>query len=517
LFISILIILVRKIDFLRQNQGGACVAVTYTTIEEARLAFNGLNGYIEQSREIVVNGSYLKTEATIGKQYCRLKAIWYLTQSTGNAMISFSQEKSALDACQSFKNLHYQCHYERSTNLPTLKVIYYLGVNNGKAFINFESSQQANSAVLRMNSPLSIKIARDKNNRGNSVLFQSCPRDFDEEDVCTYFQDCTGVVSVQVLRGRKNQRFEKPDSAEDDIRSIFISYKSFQNDTITFNPKITNGRLEAYVEFLDINDLKEAIEDMNGKTGLIGCGKVRLSERIQPKRNDTKKKKEDEYVIKFHHLNASVDKYDLIQILKENQLYDNVKNVIVFRQKLDNNKFTIPGAGDSMLKKQEADLDILRSTFINRQDLFSSIPNCQISSSTPNGTVTALVLFNDPVDVLTAIQAYDDKKIQLFLGTSKLRLIPSMTHEIFINAALTKAIPEKIQQTIQRIRERFKRVYIKAVPSKKTDKAATMKIFIDGDDVREITMAKIEFDNLMKGIEYKFKDDLEKVSFSAFV
>jgi hypothetical protein len=150
--------------------------------------------------------------------------------------------------------------------------------------------------------------------------------------------------------------------------------------------------------------------------------------------------------------------------------------------------------------------------FFNGKDLFHSLPDCQISSSTPDGIVTALVLFKDPVDVTTAIETYDNQEIELLLRITKLRLIPSISHEIFINAALTQAIPEKIQQAIQRIRENFKRVYIKAIPSNKTEKAATMKIFINGDDIQQVTMAKIEFDNLMKGMEYKFENDLEKVT-----
>jgi hypothetical protein len=77
---------------------------------------------------------------------------------------------------------------------------------------------------------------------------------------------------------------------------------------------------------------------------------------------------------------------------------------------------------------------------------------------------------------------------------------------------LTQVIPDKIEQAIQRMRERFKRVFIKAIPSKNTDKAASMKIIIDGDDIQQITMAKIEFDNLTKGLEYKFENDAEKVS-----
>ncbi len=473
-----------------------------------------MNGFNERGHDIAVSSSCLKTDATADRQNCRLKAIWYLTLSTGNGRIIFSDEKSAINACQLFKGLYYHCHYERSTNFPTLKIIYYLANNSGKAFINFDTPQQAQNAVEKMDMEPLITLARERYTGTSSVLYQSIPEDYDEEDVRDQFRCCTGVSNVQVLRGRRNQRFVKPNTAEDDIKSIFSSYKSFQPDTITCNSSIINGKMEVYVEFLDLEDLKQAIKELDGRMGLIGCGKMRLSERIQPKSKvDAKKKKENEYIVKFQRLNRSCDKYDLIKILKENQLYDNVKNVIIFRQKLDEKKSTsIFGNSISTSVEQDMGLSHLRSMFRSAQDLFHSVPDCQISSSTPDGTVTAVVLFKDPLDVLTAIQTFDNEELELFLHTSKLRLIPSISHEIFINAALTQVIPDKIEQAIQRMRERFKRVFIKAIPSKNTDKAATMKIIIDGDDIQQITRAKIEFDNLTKGLEYKFENDAEKVS-----
>ncbi|CAF2857190.1 unnamed protein product, partial [Rotaria sp. Silwood2] len=500
---------IRKIDFIRQNENSSCVAVTYTTVEQARVAFCELNGYIEQGREIAVSDSCLKTDAIIGKQNCRLKAIWYLTQSTGNGRITFRKEKSALDAYELFKRLSYQCRYERLTDVPTLKVVYYLSEHSGKAFINFESLQQAQDAVERVNNPQMITLTQNKQNRVGSVLLQGFRKDFDEEDVRSQFQGFSGLVDVQILRGRKGQIFRKPNSAEDDIKSIFNRYESFQRDTITFNPKIFNGKIEAFVEFLNITELKQAMEEINGRTGVIGCGKVRLSERIQKRKDEVKKKKEDEYAIQFQRLNISLDKYDLIKILKENQLYDDVKNVIIFRQKLENRNSTTTRTTVA-LEEDDIGLVGLRSMFLSSKNLFRSIPDCQIPSCTPDGTVTALILFNDPTDITTAIQTYDNQVIKLFKGSSKLRLIPSMAHEIFVNAALTKAIPDKIQQVVQYVREKCKRVYIKAVSSEKTEKATTMKIFIDGDDIQQITIAKITFDKLMKGMEYRFEDDSEK-------
>ena len=507
------LILVRRIDFIRQNEQGWCVTVTYTTIEEARLAVASLNGHIERGREIGVSSSCLQTDAATDRQICRLKAIWHLTQSTGNGKIIFSDEKNALDAFQLFKQLNYQCHYERLTDTPTLKVIYYLAENTGKAFINFETVLQAQSAVTRMNDAPAITLARAGFSSTKSVLFQGIPKEFDEVDVRNHFRYCHGVGNVQVLRGRRGQRFQKPASAEEDLRSIFNSYPSFQPNTITFHENIINGKVEAYVEFLDMIDLKLAIDNLDGRMGLLGCGKVRLSERVRRRKNNGEKKKENEYIVRFQRLNRLYDRYDLITILQENQLYDHVKNVIVFRQKPDDKRSASIWL-DSPAAPPEEDFGLshLRSMFANVQELFHSMPDCQIASSQPNGTVTAFVLFRDPTDIMTAIQTFDNQQIELSNRMSKLRLIPSVSHEIFINAALTQAIPKKIEEAIERIRGRFRRVYIKATPSQKSEGVATMRIFLDSDDIQQITMAKIEFDNLTKGLEYQFENDAEKVS-----
>ena len=470
---------------------------------------------MERGRDIAVSSSCVQTDGTSDRQICRLKAIWHLTQSSGNGKIIFNDEKNALDAFQLFKRLSYHCNYERLTDIPTLKVIYYLGENSGKAFVNFESSLQAQTAVTRMNNSPAISLVRAGFTATKSVLYQGIPREFDEIDVRNHFRHCQGVGNVQVLRGRRGQRFQRPPSAEDDIRLIFQSYPSFQPNTITFHDHIVNGKLEAYVEFLDSTDLKLAMDNLDGRAGLLGCGKVRLSERVRQKRGDgeKKKKRENEYIVRFQRLNRFFDRYDLIQILQENQLYDHVKNVIVFRQKPEDKRSASPYSDFSTIPLDEDfGLSRLRSMFADAHDAFHSVPDCQISSSLPNGTVTAFILFKDPTDIITAIQMFDSQHLELSHRMCKLRLIPSVSHEIFINAALTQAIPQKIEEAIERIRGKFKRVYIKSVPSKKAESAPTMKIFLDSDDIQQITMAKIEFDNLMKGVEYQFEKDAEKVS-----
>lgn len=499
---------IRKIDFLRSNHDGACVAVTYSTIEQARNACQQLN----HSQSIAATGSYLKTDAFIGKQTYRLKAIWYLTAGKGTAMIGFNQVQSAIDACQIFKRLNYQCHYERSTDLPTLKVVFYIAQSRRKAFVHFPTYDQAIEFVAKIGNPLEVRLAHNQFARPGSVLCQGFTCEFDEEDIRDHFREHSTIIDVQVLRGTPAQRFEKPDSADEELRQIFSRYKSFQSDSITFNSKIVNGRLEAYIEFLDRDDLQQAIADLNGQLGLIGNGKIRLSERILPRRESTKKTKENEYVIRFHSLDKTHDRYDLMKIIKDNQLHDHVKYVTVFRQKLDRTNMSNEDVKEFYKEEQQTGLECLRQMFDEEKDLFNSTPDCQIVSCFPNGTVTAIVQFSDPVDVLTATQTFSNRRIEMFLVASKLRLIPTITHEIFINSALTKVMTDKIQQSIEFIREKFKRVFIRELTPKNTDKTTSnRKILIDSDDLEQVTMAKIQFDNLLKGFEYKFFDQPEKV------
>ncbi|CAF3418160.1 unnamed protein product [Rotaria socialis] len=436
---------IRKIDFIRKGEHSSCVAVTYAKVEQAHSAFCGLNGYIEQGREIVVTDS----------------SIWYLTKSTGNGRIIFEKDNSARDAHKLFRRLGYECRYEHLTNLPKLKVTYYLLESNRKAFVNFQSSDDAQNVCGQIHRPETFKIIKNKQNHRASLLLEGFSKDDDDEDLRSRFEDCDGFVGVQVLRGRKEQIFARPASAEEDIKAMFNPYTSFQRDTISFNRKIFNGKVEAFVEFLESAELKQAVEEMNGKKDIIGRGKVRLSESVQQRSDEIKTKKENEYVVYFQHLDLSLDKYDLIKILKENQLYDDVKNAVVYRQKMKNENSTA-----AMTNKADSDVEFalasLRSMFLSTAGLFRSIPDYQISSHTPDGTVTALILFNDPIDVTTVIQTYDNQVIRLFKNSSKLHLLPPIAHEIFINVAVRKAIPNKIQEAIQYVREKF---YVKTVNS----------------------------------------------------
>ncbi|CAF5226708.1 unnamed protein product, partial [Rotaria magnacalcarata] len=93
----------------------------------------------------------------------------------------------------------------------------------------------------------------------------------------------------------------------------------------------------------------------------------------------------------------------------ESQLYDDVKNVIIYHEKLENRNPTTKKTDVALKEEEEIGLFGLCSMFLSTKDLFRSISDCQIPSSTPDGTVTAFVLFNDPIDITTAIKNYDNQ------------------------------------------------------------------------------------------------------------
>ncbi|CAF1022027.1 unnamed protein product [Rotaria magnacalcarata] len=500
--------MVRRVDFVRYVENSMIFAVTYTTVEQASLAVTRLNGRIEHGYEIVVTRSFVRNPTNKSKQNCFLKAICYLTPSTGNGRILFNNEKSARDACNQLENLNYLCRYQYLRSLPTVKVTYCFIESNRKAFIYFKLRVDAHNAQSRIHFPETSKIIENRQNPGVSLLLEGLSRSDDEEDISSRFQDCEGFTGARILRGIKGQLFQKPTSAEHDIKKMFRHYTSFQQDVVSINPKVSTGRLEASVQFSDRNELERAVLEMNGKIELIGCGKVRLSEQNH-NHSDASITKEDKHVLIFERLDLSFDKYDLIKILKENKLYNDVKNVEIYRQSfIGKSSRTEKHRGQS---NADTALENLHSIFESKPEIFRSKPQFQTPVCAPDGTLTTMIVFKDPVDIATAIYHYDNRRIRLLRGSSRLRLVPSIRYQILINNHLSEVIPNKIEEAIQYTREKYRRIQVRVESFKKEERSAAMKIIIQGDDVHQITMAKIAFHTSMKGVEYKFKNDTNRI------
>ncbi|CAF5177460.1 unnamed protein product, partial [Rotaria magnacalcarata] len=182
--------MVRRVDFVRYVENSMIFAVTYTTVEQASLAVTRLNGRIEHGYEIVVTRSFVRNPTNKSKQNCFLKAICYLTPSTGNGRILFNNEKSARDACNQLENLNYLCRYQYLRSLPTVKVTYCFIESNRKAFIYFKLRVDAHNAQSRIHFPETSKIIENRQNPGVSLLLEGLSRSDDEEDISSRFQDC---------------------------------------------------------------------------------------------------------------------------------------------------------------------------------------------------------------------------------------------------------------------------------------------------------------------------------------
>jgi RNA recognition motif-containing protein len=263
------------------------------------------------------------------------------------------------------------------------------------------------------------------------------------------------------------------------------------------------------VQFLDEREMMVAIDDMNGKPNLIGAGKLRLTVYEQPqpttkskkKNNDTKKY---DFVVKLSELPPDVDEEVLIQDLNQIQLSDYIIDVYVARKKLS--EISSTDTRTNMAEDNQTNLVTLQSLFHNQKH-FRSSPDIKINPPTNDGRVFALILFNDPRDVTTAMEMYqapDDPDLLKF-GLFKLRLVPLLDHSIELNSALTKAIPNKIKQTIDKIKNdpEFSnlRLIQKYAMKYKQD---ILRIEISGNNILQIYKARTVFDELMKGQIFKF-------------
>jgi RNA recognition motif-containing protein len=351
--------------------------------------------------------------------------------------------------------------------------------------------------------PLDIELDLKQN---NSIHVRNIPKQFDKDDLKEIF---TGCIDIQLLYNMIDDQLKIPDGIVDDICQIFSGYRSFKRQSIQIQPTINNGRVEAFVQLTDSQEVQLAIENMNGKTGFIGAGKIRLS-IYEQEQNAVEKKssrndyKDTEFTIHLSRLPPNVYEEVLDQVLNQHQLGDYVTNLSVFRKKLSLKKSSsvVAEADTSSIM----DRAILQSLVSSRKD-FHSEPDIQIFAATSDGRGSASIIFNDPRDVMTVMNMYgkQNNSDQLKLEEYTLHLIPNLDHTIELNASLARAIPHEIQQVIDKIKSDVtlsditlcKKMIIKG------DEEMSC-IVIKGIDIQQITRARIIFHNLMKGLQFKF-------------
>ena len=152
-----------------------------------------------------------------------------------------------------------------------------------------------------------------------------------------------------------------------------------------------------------------------------------------------------------------------------------------------------------------SELQRLRSLF-GARNYFRSEPDIDIRPASNDGRVNATIIYNNADDVTSAMQLYKDpmKKDSFQFGEHRLILIPRNDHVIELHRSLVKAIPDKIQKALDEVRA----MYLPAVQIYKRQISFTngtsTRIHIQSSDKLQMIRARVTFDRLMKGLEFRF-------------
>lgn len=506
---------VQNVTISQANCGGTSASVTYFTHDCARLAVTKMSHAVWSGSEINAVPNRMDRSVHNNKQICKLKAVWFLTESQGTGRIQFNQKQAAQQAYKLFQSeLSFRCYLLLNSMNPTVKCIWFLARHFGTACIVFRTTEHVDQVsiisvttidyyfsfqALARKYEYSFCLSRSLKN--NTMLtVRNIPQNLDEEDLKEIFSECINVLM------RRNFKETQVIGVEDKLVQLFNRFQSFQRELLLFNPEACKGRCEAYASFSNEQDMHDAIADMNGKSNLIGCGKLRIS--IQEKsrsmtnlKNQESTMKKDGYIIKLAHLPSHVDEEFLVQQLNRKNLSDYMTNVTVFRKKLPQDNST------SLYNiKTEKNLQKLRSFFSSSKKKFCTEPDIKAYPPTDDGRVVAFILFKDPLDTMKAIDIYNIQAGSnlLKIDQFQFQLMPIFDHRIIINYALMQTMPHKIQQAINMIKNDLTFSNVKLITTVTIkDNQETLHVSIKGQNIKVITKARTIFDDLMKGLKFK--------------
>jgi RNA recognition motif-containing protein len=336
-----------------------------------------------------------------------------------------------------------------------------------------------------------------------SLYVRNVPKDLDEVNLKSIFIGCTHAI---ILRARKNVTLMTPVGTEDAVRQLFDTYPSFQLQSIFVEPVLHDGCVVAYVQLTDEQEMRTAVDDITNRETSLGSGKLRLTiqEQRQTKRTTKRNEmKQDEFRIKLYRLPTHVDERFLIRELNQIDISDSMAYVTVFREKLPANYFT--DRSRIMAEDYNKALINLKSLFSSRNQ-FRSEPNIEIRSPTEDGRVVAFIRFNDPREIISAIDmcdSLDDLTIRN-LGLNQLYFLPIATHRIVLQETLAQVINNKIEQTINTIKDHpnFPNINLFKKPFMIDDKAYIL-ISIRGTNIQQLYKARMLFDDLLKGLPFQ--------------
>jgi hypothetical protein len=201
-----------------------------------------------------------------------------------------------------------------------------------------------------------------------------------------------------------------------------------------------------------------------------------------------------------------VDERFLIQELNQHGMSDSMTYAIIFRKKLPETYFS--NRSKIMSDENKNALINLKSLFACQKQ-FRSEPDIEIRPPTDDGRVVAFIRFNDPREIITAINMCDslDNTTIQNIGLNYLHFIPLVSHRIILHQTLAQSINKKIDQTINIIQDHpnFSNVIVFKKPLMIDDKTNVL-ISIRGTNIQQLYKARILFDELLKGLQFQLYD-----------
>ena len=493
-----LFISVRCVNLIQVGSDGTSAAVIYYRGADAQSAVVGLTDEMWNGRRLVVSPSYNRTSVHSSAQQCKLDALWFLTESECSAKIIFTEQADAQAAIRVIEQaFRCQCRLHMNSVHTTIRCHWPYEDHIGQAFVNFETAEQTRAYLCRQTiNRMDIKSGR---NNPLSIFVTNIPKASDEDDLKAVFPESK---SISFLYPSKTTRLSSTKKHEEYIRQIFGHYKSFLSSDLMVKGHLFHGKVEALAHFTDENEAEVAIREMNGRTGYMQTGKLRLS-LVKPIANNTTTTKHDQYLLYLKKLPPQVHEESIRQLLIKANLADNFSFARVFRKKLPEEQ-SLPKSEIEKLQLA-SQLQRLRSLF-GTQGYFRSEPDIDIRPATNDGRVNASIIYNNADDVTRAMRLSEDpmKKDLFQFGKHQLILIPRNDHTIELHRALVKAIPDKIQKALVEVRSmnlNGVQIYKRQI-SINNDKIT--RIHIQSSDKLQMIRARVTFDRLMKGLEFRF-------------
>jgi hypothetical protein len=128
---------------LEKNHDGSSALVTYDACRSASRAVTQLSHEIWNGKVVKINPSHIRTSVHAGRQNCKLKAYWFMTESECKGRVGFNQQEAAVRANELFNGKQYHSRIYVNTINPTIKCVWSLVPHTGRATIYFRTAEQA--------------------------------------------------------------------------------------------------------------------------------------------------------------------------------------------------------------------------------------------------------------------------------------------------------------------------------------------------------------------------------------